>query len=51
VLPDDVKLLAPLTLAHRCIVRPESALRGRTAEQIVAEILTNTPLDLGEIEQ
>jgi MoxR-like ATPase len=51
VLPDDVQALAPLTLPHRCIVRPESALRGRTAEQIVAEILTNTPLDLGEIEQ
>ena len=30
VLPDDVKQLAPLTLAHRCLVHPESALRGRT---------------------
>jgi MoxR-like ATPase len=39
VLPDDVKALAPAVLAHRMIVRPESALRGRTADQIIAAIL------------
>lgn len=49
VLPDDVKLLAPLALAHRCIVRPESALRGRTAELIVQEVLAETPLDIGQL--
>ena len=49
VLPDDVKLLAPLALAHRCIVRPESALRGRTAAQVVQEILAGTPLDIGDL--
>jgi MoxR-like ATPase len=49
VLPDDVKLLAPLALAHRCIVRPESALRGRTAALIVQEILAETPLDIGQL--
>lgn len=48
VLPDDIKLLAPLTLAHRCLVRPESALRGRTAEWIVQEIVAETPLDIGQ---
>jgi MoxR-like ATPase len=47
VLPDDVKLLAPLALAHRLIVRPESQLRGRSAPQIVAEILESTGLDVG----
>ena len=31
VLPDDVQALVPLALPHRCIVNPESALRGRTA--------------------
>ena len=51
VTDDDVQALIPLTLPHRCIVRPESALRGRTAEVIVADILANTPLGLGEIEQ
>jgi MoxR-like ATPase len=49
VLPDDVKLLAPLALAHRCIVRPESALRGRTAALVVQEILAETPLDIGQL--
>jgi MoxR-like ATPase len=49
VLPDDVKLLAPLALAHRCIVRPESALRGRTAASVVQEILAGTPLDIGQL--
>jgi MoxR-like ATPase len=50
VLPDDIQLLAPLALPHRCIVRPESALRGRTSEAIIAEIVENTPLDLGGVE-
>ncbi len=49
VLPDDVKLLAPLALAHRCIVRPESALRGRTAALAVQQILAETPLDIGQL--
>jgi MoxR-like ATPase len=50
VLPDDVKRLAPLTLAHRCIVHPESALRGRTAPAIVADLLNQVPLDIGKAE-
>ncbi len=49
VLPDDVKLLAPLALAHRCIVRPESALRGRTAANAVEELLSQVALDIGQV--
>jgi MoxR-like ATPase len=49
--PDDIQALIPLTLPHRCIVRPESQLRGRTAEAIIGEIMTNTPLDLGDVER
>jgi MoxR-like ATPase len=49
VIPDDVKALAPLTLAHRLIVRPESQLRGRTADMILAEILEQAELDIGEL--
>ncbi|MBV7336918.1 MoxR family ATPase [Chloroflexi bacterium TSY] len=49
ILPDDIQAMAPLVLPHRCIVRPESALRNRTAETIVREIMEQTPLDLGEI--
>jgi len=49
VLPEDVKTLVPLTLAHRLIVRPESQLRGRTPAQILDEILEKTALDVGEL--
>jgi len=51
VIPDDVKTLVPLTLAHRLIVKPESQLRGRTAEAILAEILERTELDIGELKR
>lgn len=50
VLPDDVQSIAPIALPHRCIVRPESALRGRSADDIIAQILKDTPLDLGQID-
>ena len=50
VLPDDVKRLAPLTLAHRCLVHPESALRGRSASKIIADLLAQVPLDIGKLE-
>jgi MoxR-like ATPase len=47
VMPDDVKALAVPTLAHRLIVRPESALRGYTAVRILGELLEATPLSIG----
>ena len=50
VLPDDIQALAPLALPHRCIVQPESALRGRTAAQIVQKLLEEVPLNLGDME-
>ncbi len=46
VIPDDLKTLAPLTLSHRLIVRPESQLRGHTAGSILNEIIERTPLSL-----
>ncbi len=49
VLPDDIKYLAPVTLPHRFIVTPEAELRGRTAKNILADVLENTPLDLGKV--
>jgi MoxR-like ATPase len=47
VLPEDVKNLVPVTLAHRLIVNPEAELRGRTAASILNDLLENTRLDLG----
>ncbi|MFZ1401033.1 MAG: MoxR family ATPase [Candidatus Promineifilaceae bacterium] len=49
-LPDDVKKLAPVILSHRCLIHPESALRGHTQVGILKEIMAATPLDIGELE-
>jgi len=51
VRPDEVKYLVPVTLAHRLIVKPEAELRGRTADSILSEVLDNTPLNLGSVEE
>ena len=50
VLPDDVKRLAAPVLAHRCLVHPESALRGVTVADTIASILKDTPLEIGELQ-
>jgi MoxR-like ATPase len=49
VIPEDIKTLAPLTLPHRLIVKPEAELRGRTARTILDDILEKTALDLGSV--
>src|SRR5262245_47463231 len=49
VIPDDIKTLAPLTLSHRLILKPEAELRGRTAHTILEDVLEKTPLDLGNV--
>ncbi|GAB4521508.1 MAG: MoxR family ATPase [Anaerolineales bacterium] len=45
-LPDDVQYLASDVLAHRLILKPESALRGRTPVGVLQDILAQTPLPL-----
>jgi MoxR-like ATPase len=50
VIPDDVKTLAVPTLVHRLIVRPESALRGYTAERIMNDLMQSIPLDIGDLD-
>ncbi len=49
VLPDDVKLLVSLTLSHRLIIKPESALRGKTARRVLSEMVDRIGLDIGEL--
>jgi MoxR-like ATPase len=51
VTPDDIKYLAPVTLSHRLIVRPEAELHGRNARTILDQILQDTPLNLGSVER
>jgi MoxR-like ATPase len=44
VIPDDVKYLAPPVLTHRLIISPQTRLRGRRPEEIVAEIVETVPV-------
>lgn len=44
VIPDDVKALAEVTLAHRIIVGPSARIKDITSRTIVQDILTATPV-------
>lgn len=46
VIPDDVKTLAGPTLAHRLMLKPETYLKGKTAEEVIDEVLNQVPLNL-----
>jgi MoxR-like ATPase len=39
VLPDDVKILAPYVLTHRLVIGAKTRLRGRTAEDVVRDVV------------
>jgi MoxR-like ATPase len=43
VTPDIVKTMAGAVLEHRLIVRPQAAALGRTARDILNEILNELP--------
>lgn len=49
VLPDDVKRMTAPVLAHRCLLHPESALRGVTMGDIINGIIQEAPLEIGEL--
>lgn len=44
VLPDDVKFIANPVLCHRLIISTQSELRGRTAEELIADIVSAVPV-------
>ena len=44
VTPDDVKTMAPSTLAHRLGLRAEANLEGVTATDVIAGVLAATPV-------
>ncbi|RME43328.1 MAG: MoxR family ATPase [Chloroflexi bacterium] len=48
VIPDDVKHLAPYVLTHRLIISSETRLRGRTAEEVVRDIVEQVPVPVEE---
>jgi MoxR-like ATPase len=44
VLPDDVKALARSVLAHRIMINPQTRLRGATADEVVMDVVAETPV-------
>jgi MoxR-like ATPase len=44
VIPDDVKALAEVTLAHRVIVGPAARIKDVSSRMIIQDILANTPV-------
>ena len=44
VLPDDVKAMAPCVLGHRLVLSTQARLRGREADEILAELLQRVPV-------
>jgi MoxR-like ATPase len=44
VLPDDVKQIAPPVLCHRMMISPQAQLRGRTAQELIADVVAAVPV-------
>jgi MoxR-like ATPase len=47
VTPDDVKAMARPVLRHRLVLRPEAELAGRTADDLVGDLLAQVPVPIG----
>ena len=50
VLPDDVKYLTHFVLTHRLIISAQTRLRGRTAEQVVKDVVDSVPVPVESIQ-
>jgi MoxR-like ATPase len=48
VIPSDVQTLSPPVLTHRVHISPQVRLRGRTPEEVVAEIIESVPVPVVE---
>ncbi|MGM0878438.1 MAG: AAA family ATPase [Bacillota bacterium] len=44
IIPDDIQYLAQYTLPHRIILRSEAKFEGKTAEELVSDIIVRTPV-------
>jgi len=51
VIPDDVKALAEVTLAHRIIVGPAARIKDISSRTIVQDILMSTPVPGASVQQ
>jgi MoxR-like ATPase len=48
VIPSDIQALGPALLTHRIHISPQTRLRGRTPQQIVADITEQVPVPVNE---
>ncbi len=48
VLPDDIKAMAPYVFAHRLMIAPQAQLRGRSANELIADIVAAVPVPVEE---
>jgi MoxR-like ATPase len=48
VVPDDLQFVLVPVLAHRMLLSPEAHVAGRTAEEILAQIVASVPIPSGE---
>jgi MoxR-like ATPase len=48
VIPDDVRSLAVAVLAHRLLLTSETQIARKTADEVVSEIITRTPIPAAE---
>ncbi len=44
VIPDDAKSMAPHVLTHRLMISPQAELRGRSPEELVADVVDAVPV-------
>jgi MoxR-like ATPase len=49
VIPDDIKWLAMPVLAHRLILSPDTRLRGRSAQEVLHELIERVPVPVEEV--
>ncbi len=49
VIPDDIKRLAMPVLAHRLILSPDARLRGRTAQDVLRDVMDRVPVPVEEV--
>lgn len=47
VIPDDIKFLAPAVLRHRLILQPEAEMEGSSVEEVIRDLLHQTPVPAG----
>jgi MoxR-like ATPase len=45
VIPDDVKVLAEPTIAHRLVLKTSASMRGVDGRGIVREVLASVPIE------